>query len=700
MQRTSPMVFGRLGHWSIWRSQYLRMISVDDSSTDYEVFYGGVGDLEWEPMVRVLHFVKASLELLSPSFPPFSTELSFEVFPTESQRHGLRRLAVVHNVPFFPESTWDGYTSPEIAFLHLLERLVVINRTEHTLGAIGSAQRLGNLFINMIRSTSSIEHGSSFFSIHVATVLCWRSPDLCTFLAKRGYHNGLSVSAFCDHPLVNASLSATLWRSKLPSDFEMTPTGLSMAQPTHKSLQPTPSSCANVSSLQPTDLISDACPFASISYPKNITGIYRLFFHYSHPELESEGDSGWVDFRQDEDTLRITGNGIDTMRGPFEVFDPRIPGDLEKEAAEWKSCSKVFSLLRRAPIPESLVLRYTDGSSILLSGKDIIFGIGGDASLDSTGEMEPYAKPGTKLRSSFGGFSLIYDHEATTAIGKEKNDLCNLAWAHAQEIVAFPFPFRTVYPNAPERDRTRPFDPWNHVNRNVKLLYHSREALSISRTISVFRENSSFMELLKAEERMSIQSSPHHTYKLTIPRIQRYPTSESGAVFTYRISLWKRLVPHYFTALVLWVVDMAPSTLASDLELLESRQDDYVRDVLLSWSRTLKMHPKALFLPKELVSLLKAAQSAIESSQSKDALPRHLASPSFRFGLPTVFSRHFSQKGLIRVPKSWLSTRTGIFTAAIVGAGFIVCSGAIAMLFRPWWIFQLGRRLSFKNRRF
>lgn len=178
---------------------------------------------------------------------------------------------------------------------------------------------------------------------------------------------------------------------------------------------------------------------------RDASGVYRIYFHYSHPELDTQRDEGVLQLRVDGDSGRLSGRGIDTLRGPFLVFEARGRKKIQEDEQIRRQKQKDRALNRKI----QLVLQYSDGVRLGLSGSLFSYGYTGvleflpsNASTGSNPEEaaneaedspeEDLEENGVALQglktvqAVMGGWMMLYDHDTTHSMPSRWDELWKL----------------------------------------------------------------------------------------------------------------------------------------------------------------------------------------------------------------------------------------------------------------------------------
>lgn len=198
------------------------------------------------------------------------------------------------------------------------------------------------------------------------------------------------------------------------------------------------------------------------------SGTYRIYHHYTHPELESERDEGLLQLRVDKETGRVSGRGIDTLRGPFLIFDARSREQIETAEKRRKEDISTHCLQQTL----RLVVQYSDGLRVGLRGSICAYGYSGELEFipdkkNEAGEVsleeEDLEEDGIHLRgaedpnATMGGWLMVYDHETSDAMATRWEDI----WRQTEE--------KENEKIVTERDGQR-FEPWLHQDKSTPFV--------------------------------------------------------------------------------------------------------------------------------------------------------------------------------------------------------------------------------------
>ena len=405
----------RFGHWSVWRLNYFRMMDLDTQRPDLDYFWAEVGNLDWKTMVNHLYLVLQSLVILDASLDGPRTAGPMKDTPlTQSELSRLRKLIQLHKLHFL-----SSYEHPENAIFVLLSAALVRHRTSHLVFVI-YAQFFCNRLMNYILNRYSP----------------WcLAPNVINILALCSPYHSLKMDAFgtpvtlyelAGSPVnalpACAATSAIRSSSLLPNDFQLYPMTCSIQS------YVTRRTIADAERLPQEEFTNRKrmVGFGGMTHKYLATGIYRSFFHYNAAELTGDYDAGVVELFQDTLTGRISGHGVDTVRGRFKVYDGRSNSELNNIAAGivktesnmGDSCGNIMDVA-------IIILEYESGEAITLNMHRVGYAYGGyfekTFGWPKGGNNAVSFYQGSRYSATVPGcFSLVYDHQMSTLPAEER----------------------------------------------------------------------------------------------------------------------------------------------------------------------------------------------------------------------------------------------------------------------------------------
>lgn len=197
----------------------------------------------------------------------------------------------------------------------------------------------------------------------------------------------------------------------------------------------------------------------------DLGGTYRIHYHYHHPEIEHQRDEGILQIRFDKETGRLSGRGIDTLRGPFLVFDARSRPAIQNYEQN-KRENGLEDMLNRGI---RFVIQYSDGLRLGLRGTLFSYGYSGEfehlrrPDLSDGEEEQDIEEAGAILRGPedpnavLGGWMMVYDHGTTLSMSSRWDELWKRTEDKEHEMIV----------NLRGGHR---FEPWAHRDRDSQFV--------------------------------------------------------------------------------------------------------------------------------------------------------------------------------------------------------------------------------------
>lgn len=525
-------------HWTVWRSQHLRVLDVSPEETDSKLFWGPIDELEWKSLVKIVTLVHRSLAALKvEDMADLTAGLEDQCFPSEKARKVLRDLNYIFRAPISPVSDFE---SPEIICLWMWQCMNVYHR-----GGIMTINNALDSLISLsqfVTPSMTFNYGMSYLlSIDLFSSYCWLRPNVARTLNKFGYGVAVQSTKFRAAGMSYALSSVLAWRNLLPERVQVHPLNTSNSHHRRhpRGLLSSMDLSSSSTALHPDPHHVPHAMFGGIGHRTSISGVYRLLFNYSHAALEYERDHGIVEIVQDPVTLEVSGHGIDTLRGTFKVLDGR--SSQRREADNARAASGFHQIVFNGgliAIPSHMVIVYSDGTHLLIEPGDNVFSLGGTLSKIEPlqGVTDPdYSHAPAKV---FGGFTLLYDHGITTAEGEARESLWKAEVDEISQkppITAEPIPYRVAQYI---RSQHAVFAPWNHTTETD---YDTVNTVIIryNEVISMLLTNPSYVDLLEViEEFADRQRQPFPEIPTLVMNVGR----ETQTIYELRSDLWKTVV--------------------------------------------------------------------------------------------------------------------------------------------------------------
>lgn len=657
---------GLLGHWSIWRSLYLKMIGHSQDALDSDIFYAPLSHYDWESMTRLYRFVRVALAAIGPPSDqsPIVALPASTRYPSPSQRVEIRRLLQKFRIPLASEH-WE-YTTPELHVFLAIELLSVSDKTAITLHSLAQGGEMIFVFISALASLHSPDQfASSWISAKIAAIVAWRREHEAHFLNQVSFDHAMRYSFFSsDGAFSDAVKSALYWHKDIPEDLDIRPIAHSSGMALHRRRPSTSSSSTPSTSPAPFHE-----SFAGLSNVKSISGVYRLFIHYNHVELEDELDSGIVELIQDPETWRFSGRGIDTMRGPFKIVDNREEAEIEGIRQAFSDMTLSAAHPAATPNPSSLDFEYEDGTCIVMRGLSICYGLSGSLTHNSEHDIEP-ATP-------FGGFTLLFDHRITYLSPEEREARFQEKWAATASSEGKTRPHTTFLPYPFVRPQGTYWAPWDHAVINQGQCELEAYLVALVMGMSVLREDPGVLTVFYSAQIVNHENAGgdvNPDFMQSLPVLGRLPT-ETQKIYEIRQLIWQKICVEYLKVLSSLAAMVDTTTVETSIRDLQplSTFEALGTPLYVKWCRTLRGHPNQVFLtPPFLEYILRLAQFIYSdmNPQQDDVSPNFLGALG---SAPRNNKRSLGKRLL-----SWIKSPIGMISS-LVALGAITATGAFAL---------------------
>lgn len=410
---------------SVWRAL------VERNMMPLETIRCPIASYEWKHLHRLYNFVLCAAESVLPLCAPITAGDNQCILLDEDREDELRSLAEAFQIV-----TLSSRNSTAMAWVFEIAMFLVLldaspeHRITFTLDECMCLGDIATVFLLPQVHSSSVQIAASNYIMNTLT-------------SRRGDPESVLVQNLSQTTVLRNLLSSG-WRSasnaintlrfqnNFEPDFNFFPlnayTGTStfrkklLSSQTY-ALSNIPSIVAEEKAEEMNDSEKAVVSLKSMSYPttKLLNGVYRLYFCYSHPDLSNERDEGVASLEWNEEEQCLEGKGTDTLRGPFAIT-----------ACNWLSNTRDESLEHASKIPpQRLVLKYDeqDGKTLQLKCFPFAYGFTGEFEyLYNQQELLQSFEDHTfssimpeKIESANGGFTLLYDIEATKSLMASKN---------------------------------------------------------------------------------------------------------------------------------------------------------------------------------------------------------------------------------------------------------------------------------------
>ena len=575
---------------------------------------------EWEPFYRQLRFVLASWKIAKIScdardsgavshWTGFSSELNQK----------LRDLAISHRI-----YAANDYEEPFNDALKSFISLLCIDKGPLVTTLVNNISPSHVLMTRLLINPRSRVASSSTLA---TAMISLRKPLISLDLRKNCYFQASEILASMGEDCAIAARCSIAFADKLGHGFQLVPIWLSASRPSSIISKPVqtphiPSSSKmagvggavdelqSVSSQGPVER-----PIGGIYGKSDCSGVYRLFYRYSNPELEDEYDRGFVDLKFDPETRRVNGEGFDSLRGKSNLLDGRSHVSRSRAAEEATICDGEI-IDGQSPVLRSLsvVLQYEDNTQVELNGSMFPYGYAGRMSLakspSSASTHGDFSHLSDKS-SSFGHWIMIYDHATSTSKGEDREYELEELQEEAFDQLETADRLRFGFPLTPyRRFNACPFEPWHadipdqaYLNSVTRMRHFSmlfQQTHSHGFDARIFRSLSSF-EVVSSDDPSVVVA------RQTLRGVSG--GRETQAKYESRCLAWRSVYLEYHRAILEFAVQYASDRFDRAIQRFEFGSPQEVFDEKCYWAQLLCLCTEfSICEPQELLLLLRGAQ--------------------------------------------------------------------------------------------
>lgn len=424
---------------------------------------------------------------------------------TEEKLRDLARLFRISAARFIDDPFY-GLLQTLTSFLYLGSSTLAM----HTIDLFGSIPRL----FSHLALGYHPDSPTSLAAYSLVPLILFHAPSLCSEFRKVSYLNILSQNSFL-YPryakFLTSARTAVIFANKLDYGFKTIPSGISNYPRTTLLLRdkPLPAFPTEQDKLEASQFEFDfdsgktmldvkERPQRSIYSISDSRGVYRLYYGYNHVELADQYDIGVLNLKFDFDTWRVSGEGMDSLRGKFKVIDARSnettammkdSKEQMRKEMKWLDSNDLGS--DAALFELEIILKYElDNTRIKLSGSHSNFGFSGLMGFMDRGEEENHDEAFLTPEKSFGFWTMIHDYTTTEEKDDErKSEMMEEIEESIVEHMEAPASLRLGFPLVPYvRAVETKFEPWYHVTldegycTSIRILSECSAMLAISQS--------------------------------------------------------------------------------------------------------------------------------------------------------------------------------------------------------------------------
>ena len=591
----------------------LSFIDKPYSTPDTDVFYGPVGNLDWQMLLRTQLMVVIGIIILGESFEAQNHQIGYPVPQEldEATREGLRKL--INRQGVHGDASWEH---PENLLFLRLTQLVNIYKSPALILLILEGFPLAKLMVSILDFRSNVCASIAL----AAEAICWKLPNFATSLRALGFSNLILECSAAERIVTHGAACSLICANQ--TGFVPHPMGLEMQSYVERRTY------ADAESMSADQLISRTSftPYAGLQPKSTLSGIYRLAFSFAAAELVNEHDIGILELIQEETCGLISGRGTDTFRGKFTVYDARMPKYIDKALKNVRANHEdLHQVIGIACDHVTLVLEYESGEAFILFGMRMSFSISGfftkAVGWSKGGVRSPQFKLTEPEESDtiIGSFSLPYNHESSSAEPEERKikfqELCKVVEEMTVPLKSFGPIFEQFQVYERVGLRNLPIEPekGDYNMSAVRIRLWSRSVLRLQycavspSDVQFFTENAQAMTPADLEYMKNSKFAP----KWNI-------ASESEAVYQARLHAWALSATHLNRMIQRFIYNYHQKAVTACLAFLEQGGAEAVGPIVSIWGAILRLPPNICVASDEfLLTILDIVYSTMKMNRDK-----------------------------------------------------------------------------------